>query len=367
MRYLITGGGTGGHVNPGLAIAYEIQKRDPDAKILFVGTERGLESKLVPRAGFNIEYIDVRGFRRKLSLDTVKTVYRLLVSFGRINKILRSFKPDVVIGTGGYVCGPVVFRAALKKIPTLIHEQNAYPGVTNKILSRFVDTVAISFEESRPKFNGKNKIVMTGNPVRSELFTYNRDAAREKLGILNKKPLVVIFGGSLGAETLNQCVVNMLNASKGNLNFNLIYGTGMKHFDRVMSGITVDLPPEFRVEPYLYNMDEVLAAADMVVSRSGAITLGELGALGIPSILIPSPYVAENHQEHNARAFERRGAAVVILESQLDHEILLGQIQVLIQNRDLRLKMANDAKKLGIRDAAESIYGLILEITGKQG
>ena len=359
MRYLITGGGTGGHVNPGLAIAKEIKAREPEAEILFVGTENGLESKLVPRAGFDIQYIEVKGFRRKLSADTFKTIFKLLGSFARIKKILRDFKPDMVIGTGGYVCGPVVFRAALKKIPTLIHEQNAYPGVTNKILSRFVDVITISFEESRVKFKGKEKIVLTGNPVRKELFSYDRETAREKLGIKNTKPLLVIFGGSLGAEPLNRCVIQMVQESKGKLNFNLIFATGMKHYEKVMAGITKELPPEVKIEPYLYNMDEVLAAADLAVCRSGAITLSELGVLGIPSILIPSPYVAENHQEHNARAFEHKGAAVVILEEQLNPEILLGQIQVLFNNREMRLKMAADAKKLGIRNAAETIYGLI--------
>ena len=206
MRYLISGGGTGGHINPGIAIAKEILSREPDADILFVGTKHGLESKLVPREGFPIEYIEVSGFKRKLTADTLKTVVRLVKSFGAIKKIIKEFRPDAVIGTGGYVCGPVVFSATLKKIPTLIHEQNAFPGVTNKILSHFVDSVAISFEESRARFKGKAKVTLTSNPVRGELFSIDRTEARKKLELDPNKPLVVVFGGSLGAEHLNQCV-----------------------------------------------------------------------------------------------------------------------------------------------------------------
>lgn len=359
MKYLISGGGTGGHINPGLAIAKEILKNEPDAEILFVGTKNGLEGKLVPREGFNIQYIEVSGFKRKLSMDTFKTIARLVKSFGAIGKILKEFKPDAVIGTGGYVCGPVVISAALKRIPTVIHEQNAFPGVTNKILSHSVDAVAISFEEARERFKGKAKISLTGNPVRAELFSQDRTEARSKLNIPSDKPLVVVFGGSLGAEYLNQCVRDMINFHAKEISYHLILATGMKHYDGVMSEIKVPLPPNIRIEPYLYNMGEVLAAADLAVCRGGAITVSELSALGVPAILVPSPYVAENHQEHNARALEHKGAAVVILQSQLTSEILHGQIQMLISNKDLRNKMAADARKAGIKDASASIYGLL--------
>lgn len=362
MKYLISGGGTGGHINPGLAIAREILKQEPEAQILFVGTKNGLESRLIPREGFDISYIDIKGFRRKLSGDTFKTLWKLVSSFHGIGKIIKDYKPDAVIGTGGYVCGPVVFYAALKKIPTLIHEQNAFPGVTNKILSRYVDLVAISFEEARKLFKGKARVALTGNPVRSELFNYNRENARAKLNLQNNKPLVVLFGGSLGAEHLNKCVVQMLNKRGNELKFNLIVATGLKNYDSVMAEVNQPLPENVRIESYLYNMDEVLGAADLAVCRGGAITLSELGALGIPSVLIPSPFVAENHQEHNARAFEHRGAAVVILQSQLNSEILYGQIQKLIDNRDLRLKMASNAKKLGMRNAGETLYSALKQV-----
>ena len=361
MKYLISGGGTGGHVNPGLAIAKEIIKNEPDAEILFVGTKNGLESKLIPREGFNIEFIEVSGFKRKLSLDTFKTIAKLLKSFSYIGKILKEYKPDAVIGTGGYVCGPVVYLASKKKIPTLIHEQNAFPGVTNKILSRYVNAVAISFEEARQKFKGKAKISFTGNPVRAELFDQDRNKSREKLQIPDNKPLVVVFGGSLGAEHLNECVIDIINLHSTELPYCLLLATGMKHYDKVMERIKVELPPNIIVEPYLYNMGEVLAASDLAVCRGGAITISELSALGVPSILVPSPFVAENHQEHNARALENKGAAVVILQEQLTSDILYGQIQKLISNRDLRIKMASNARKAGIKGAASEIYSLLKE------
>lgn len=364
MRYIISGGGTGGHINPGLAIAKEIKAHEPDAEILFVGTENGLEGKLVPREGFNIKFIEVKGFKRKLSVDTFKTFGKLLKSFGSIKRILKEFKPDAVIGTGGYVCGPVVFSAALKKIPTVIHEQNAFPGVTNKILSRYVDEVAISFEESRSRFKGKAKITLTGNPIRNELFLLDKDNAREKLDLPKDMPMVVVFGGSLGAEHINDCVRDMINNHGKEITYRLILATGMKHYDKLMSEIKEPLTENIQIVPYIYNMGEILVAADLAVTRGGAITVSELSALGVPSILIPSPYVAENHQEFNARALENKGAAVVILQNQLTSEILFGQIKKLIKDKELRGKMACGAKKNAIRNASSSIYALIQNAIG---
>lgn len=359
MKYIISGGGTGGHINPGLAIAREIMTREPDAEILFVGTEHGLEKDLVPREGFNIKFIGVRGFRRKLSADTFRTIGKLFKSFGEIKRIFREFKPDAVIGTGGYVCGPVVFYAARKKIPTLIHEQNAFPGVTNRILSRFVNEVAISFEESRPRFKGKARITFTGNPIRNELFLLDKEEARKKLGLPKGMPLVVIFGGSLGADHINECVKEMILRHGREITYRLMLATGVRNYEKVMKDIKDPLPGNIQIVPYIYNMGEVLAAADLAVTRSGAITVSELSALGVPSILIPSPFVAENHQEFNARALENRGAAVVILQDQLNSEILYGQIKKLIENAELRSKMSSAAKKYSIRDAAAVIYSLV--------
>ncbi len=365
MRYIISGGGTGGHIYPGIAIAKEILSNEPDAEILFVGTEHGLEGKLVPREGFDIKFIDVKGFKRKLSFDTFKTVGKLLKSFGSIRKLLKEFEPDAVIGTGGYVCFPVVFIAALKKIPTIIHEQNAFPGVANKVLARYVDAVAISFEEARPRFKGRARITLTGNPIRKDLFLLDRKKARENLGLAEDVPLVVIFGGSLGAEHINECVRDMINLHGSEITYNLILATGMKHYEKIMRDIKAPLPDNIQVVPYIYNMGELLAAADLAVTRGGAITVSELSALGVPSILVPSPFVAENHQEYNARALEENGAAVVILEKDLTSDILYKQILSLSQDKNSLKKMSSNAGKLAITDAADKIYTMINEIVNK--
>lgn len=366
MKVLISGGGTAGHINPGLAIAKYIMKKEPQTEILFVGTERGLETKLVPRENFEIELIKVRGFKRKLSLDTLIAVKELFQGLMEARKIIKNYKPDIVIGTGGYVCGPVVFNASRMKIPTFIHEQNAFPGVTNKILSKFVDRVAISFKESAKFFKNKEKIVFTGNPIRSEMLEVDREIARAELGIAKDTPLVVIFGGSRGAENINSTVAELIKKYESECGFHLIYATGEAQYEGIMNRIGKIQSKDINVLPYIYDMSNVMAAADLVVCRAGAITISELTALGVPSIMIPSPYVTANHQEHNSRALEEQGAAVVILEKDLNHDILYEQIQSLLKDKDLLLKMAKNAKKMGIINATEKIYVMIKEIMDRR-
>ncbi|MFZ5985970.1 MAG: undecaprenyldiphospho-muramoylpentapeptide beta-N-acetylglucosaminyltransferase [Bacillota bacterium] len=362
MKVLISGGGTAGHINPGLAIAKHIMKMDPQCEILFVGTERGLETKLVPRENFKLELIRVRGFRRKLSLDTLLSIKELFVGLLEARKVIKSFKPDIVIGTGGYVCGPVVFNASKMKIPTLIHEQNAFPGVTNRILSKFVNRVAISFKESTRFFKGGKKIVFTGNPIRNEMLEVDRESARRKLGIPKDKPLVVIFGGSRGAQTVNEAVSELIKKHGKDDKFHLIFATGEALYEKITRNIGDIKSPNINVVPYIYDMSNVMAAADLVVSRAGAITISELTALGVPSILIPSPYVTANHQEHNARALEEQGAAVVILEKDLNSDILFDKIISLIGDKEGLAKMARNAKRMGITNAVEKIYVMVKEI-----
>ncbi|NLM59027.1 MAG: undecaprenyldiphospho-muramoylpentapeptide beta-N-acetylglucosaminyltransferase [Clostridium sp.] len=366
MKVLISGGGTAGHINPGLAIAKYIKKMEPDSKILFVGTQKGLESKLVPRENFEIKMIKVRGFQRKLSLDTLVAVKELFQGLFEARKVIRDFKPDVVIGTGGYVCGPVVFNASRMKIPTLVHEQNAFPGVTNKILSKFVDKVAISFKESTKYFKGRKNVVFTGNPIRSEMLEVSREAARKKLGIPNSEPLVVIFAGSRGAESVNSTVAEMIKKYGTQCGFHLIYATGEAQYKGIIEKIGDLKSKKIQVLPYIYDMANTMAAADLVVCRAGAITISELTALGVPSVMIPSPYVTANHQEHNAKALEQQGAAVVILEKNLNSDILYDQINTLLSDRNILNKMAQHAKKMGITNATEKIYELIKEIVKKE-
>ncbi len=362
MKVLISGGGTAGHINPGIAIAKYIQSKKPGCEILFVGTQKGLETKLVPRENFELKLIKVRGFKRKLSMDTLVSLKEMFQGLHEARGIIREFAPDIVIGTGGYVCGPVVFNAAIMKIPTLIHEQNAFPGVTNKLLSRFVDKIAISFKESEKFFKSGKKVVFTGNPIRSEMLNVDRKAAREKLGIEEDKSLVVIFGGSRGAETINNTVSELISQHRDEDKFHLLFATGEAQYEKIISKLGNINSKYIKVVPYIYDMADVMATSDLVVGRAGAITLSELTALGVPSVLIPSPYVTANHQEYNARALEKQEAGIVILEKNLNHNILYEQINALLKNDDKLKKMAENSKKMGITNASEKIYDIIDEL-----
>lgn len=366
MRVLVAGGGTGGHIYPGIAIANYIKQKYNNAEIVFVGTQRGLETKLVPREGYKLELISVRGFRRKLSVDTLAAVKDLLKGLIQARKVIKKFKPDVVIGTGGYVCGPIVFNASMMNIPTLIHEQNAFPGVTNRILSRFTDVVAISFKESEKYFHSAKKMVHTGNPVRNEMLEINKSSAREKLNLTKEKPLVVVFGGSRGAEKINETMVELIKNHYAEGECRILFATGETQHEKIGKQLDNVRFPSVEVVPYIYDMANVLAAADLVICRSGAITISELQVLGTPSIMIPSPNVTANHQEYNARALEKEGGTVVILEKDLSASLLYKQMMSLLTNKDLLMKMGRSAKKNGIVNATENICLLIDEIIKKE-
>ncbi|SHE54835.1 MULTISPECIES: undecaprenyldiphospho-muramoylpentapeptide beta-N-acetylglucosaminyltransferase [Caloramator] len=364
MKVIITGGGTGGHIYPGVAIAKKIQEKYKGAEIIFVGSENGLEGKLVPKEGFKIKLIPVEGLNKRISFGTFKSVIKVLKGFGKAGKIINEFKPDVVIGTGGYVCGPVVMQAALKGIPTIIHEQNAFPGVTNKILSHFVDRIAITFRESE-KYFPKNKVVYTGNPIRKQILMANKEQAISSMGLEKNKPIVLVVGGSRGAKNINIAVVDIINELYKN-GIQLIFITGENNYneviEKVKSKYQINNMKGIKILPYVYNMHDALAASDLIISRAGATIISEITALGKPSILIPSPYVANNHQEYNARALEEKGACIVIKESELKNDILKEQVLNIVKNKEILLNMANASKKLSKLDAADNIVNLIEEI-----
>lgn len=363
MKVLISGGGTAGHINPAITIAKYLQQKIVNVEVLFVGTSKGLETKLVTREGFELKLIKVRGFKRKLSIDTLVTIKEMFQGLLEARKIIKDFNPDLVIGTGGYVCGPVLFNAAIMKIPTLIHEQNAFPGATNRILSRFVNIVAISFKESKEFFkSAEEKIILTGNPIRQEMLENDREKARIKLGISMDRAFVLIFGGSRGAEKINKCVMEMIKNSYKSEDCDILFATGEKQYESISKELESNNFQSLKIVPYIYEMSDVMNAADLVICRAGAITISELTALGIPSIMIPSPYVTANHQEHNARALEKYGAAVVITEKELNKEILYQQIKDLLKDRDQLSKMGKNAKKIGITNAVEKIYSSIQTI-----
>ena len=361
MKVLLSGGGTGGHINPGIAIAQYIRAQEPDAEILFVGARQGMEGELIPKAGFEIRFIEVAGFRRKLSVDTFVTIKKMFRGYGQSKKILREFRPDIVIGTGGYVCGPVLYAAHRMGIKTLVHEQNVIPGVTVKILSNKVDGTLTSFPETSQYI--KRNVILTGNPISPEILTFDPRKARQNLGF-DRRPLLLAYGGSLGAERVNDTVCGMLEKTATAGRYQMIFGTGKREYDTVMKRLG-DLPkrcPHIRILPYIYNMGECMAAADLVIARAGAMTVSELGAIGKPAILIPSPNVAHNHQEFNARAMEQKGAAVMITEDRLSVEELQRRVEEFFSRDGLMEQMGENSRISGIRNATEVIYQTVCRL-----
>jgi UDP-N-acetylglucosamine--N-acetylmuramyl-(pentapeptide) pyrophosphoryl-undecaprenol N-acetylglucosamine transferase len=364
MKIAVSGGGTGGHIYPALALIREIQKKDENVEFLYIGTEKGLESKLVPRENIPFKSIHITGFKRKISFENVKTVLRFLKGVSDSKKMLKEFKPDVVIGTGGYVCGPVVYAAAKMGIPTIVHEQNSVPGLTNKFLSRYVDKIAICFEEAR-EFFPEQKVVLTGNPRASEVLGQDGIKGRLSAGLKLKLPTVLIFGGSRGARPINEAVVKSLTELSGKP-YQVLYVTGDVHFEDVQKEVElVGNPENVIIKPFIHNMPEVLSGVDLTVSRAGATTLAELTSLGIPSILVPSPYVTDNHQEKNARALSENGAARLLLEKDLTGPKLVESIDHILGNEEKLAQMKKAAKKLGIPDAAQRLYRLMEELAKK--
>lgn len=364
MKIAVSGGGTGGHIYPALALIREIQKRDENVEFLYIGTEKGLESKLVPRENIPFKSIHITGFKRKISFENLKTVLRFLKGVRDSKKMLKEFKPDVVIGTGGYVCGPVVYAAAKMGIPTIVHEQNSVPGLTNKFLSRYVDKIAICFEEAR-RFFPEQKVVLTGNPRASEVLGQDGVKGRLSAGLKLKIPTVLVFGGSRGARPINEAVVKSLAELSGKP-YQVLYVTGDVHFEDVRKEVElVGNPDNVIIKPFIHNMPEVLSGVDLTVARAGATTLAELTSLGIPSILIPSPYVTDNHQEKNARALSENGAAKLLLEKDLTGPKLVESIDQILGRDEKLAEMKKAAKKLGIPDAAQRLYRLMEELANK--
>lgn len=367
MKYLIAGGGTGGHIYPALAIAWKIKNKDPKAEILYVGTEKGLESELVPREGLDFKTIRVMGMPRKISLGSFKAMKELLLGLLDANRIIKEFKPHIVIGTGGYVCGPVVYIAAKKKIPTLIHEQNAFPGITNKILARYVDRILVTFEESKKYFKNPEKIILTGNPIREDILKVDKNSAYKDLNINPNIPLILSFGGSGGQKKLNDAMFDVIKENIPNKNIQIIHITGKRFYDDFMNKLKkerLNIGSNIRIMPYFYEMPKGLNIADLVITSAGAITLAEISAIGVASILIPKGYTAENHQEYNARTFEKNKASYVILEKDLTGKKLNSTIKKLIRDRDKLREMANRSKTLGKVDATERIVAIIEELIG---
>ena len=369
MRVLFAGGGTAGHINPALAIAGYLREKQPDAEILFIGNRGGMEEKLVPKAGFAMKTIVISGFQRKMTpkaiAHNVKTLTRVVTSSHQARRIIRDFAPDLCVGTGGYVSGPVVRTAMKLGIPAVIHEQNAYPGVTNKMLSADAARVMMAVSDAEKYMKPGARCVLTGNPIRPEILREERAAARKKLGV-DDRPLILSFGGSLGARKVNEAVADLMTHTIPGGKLQHIHGYGQ--YSRWMpdllreKGIDPDKTPQLDLREYIHDMPVCLAAADLVISRAGAMTLSEIQATGKGSILIPSPNVAENHQFHNAMALVNRGAAEIVEEKDLTGDVLWEKVQKIFAAPGGAAALGENAAKMAIRDANERIYRVMMEV-----
>ena len=357
MNIIVSGGGTGGHIYPALTIIRAIEKRVPGVRILYVGTPHGLEADIVPREGIDFAAIDLAGFERRLSFVNVLRAGRALRALVRAHGIVRAFRPDVAIGTGGYVAGPILLAASLAGVPTLVQEQNVCAGVTNRLLAHFAAAIAVGMEDARRVFP-QEKTVVTGNPIRPEVLTATRAEGAASFGFDPGKKTVLISGGSRGARSINQAMVGVLAHAAAE----------REALARLRElGVRLEDAPHIRVLPYLYNMPQAMAAADIAVFRAGATGLAELAARGVPAILIPYPYAAENHQEKNARALEAAGAAEVILNRDISAAALEEALSTLLADDARRAGMAAAMHRLGKPDAADEIAALALRICKKEG
>ena len=370
MNVIFTCGGTAGHVNPALALAGYMCKLDPKTKVLFVGTPNGIEKQLVSKAGYEFRGVEVSGFSRSLSVSglmhNLKTVKNLLAAPKAASRIIKEFRPDLVVGTGGYASYPVVKYAAGKGIPTAVHESNMVPGLTTKMLENFADRIMVGFEECRGLYRNPEKIVVTGTPVRGDFFELTRAQAREKLGLTDERPLLVSFWGSLGASTMNEKMLDFFSREVADGQpFYHIHAVGASGWEKMQTELAKrDLVnrPGLDVREYIHDMATVMAAADLVLCRGGASTVSELTALGMPAVMVPSPYVTNNHQEKNARILERHGGAVVMLEAELTGRDLYETARDILTNEEKRSAMSRGMSELGILDATERIYETVMEI-----
>lgn len=373
MKILFAGGGTAGHINPALAIAGYVREKEPDTQILYVGAKGGMEERLVPQAGYDFAGITISGFQRKPSLQNLKknlkTVVHLFTSTAESKKILQQFRPDICVGTGGYVAGPVIREAMHMHIPSVIHEQNAFPGVTNKALSKNADRVMLANGDAQKYMERGARCVVTGNPVRMAVIRADRTAARRKLK-LDNRPVILSFGGSLGARKINEAVADLIADTAKTDRFQHIhaYGKYGAWFPDLLreKGVVLEEHPNLDIRPYIDDMPDCLAAADLVICRAGAITLSELQAKGRAALIIPSPNVAENHQYYNAMSMVNRGAAEILEEKDLSGAALIARVQKLFADPAAIPSLAENAGKMAILDTNERIYQIIKEVLAER-
>ena len=374
MKFVLTCGGTAGHINPAIAVAQRLQELQTDCEILFIGAEGKMEMELVPREGFNILPLTVTNLSRGHHLSDLRhnlsSLKNVIDSENEARRILKEFAPDAVLGTGGYVCYPVLHEAAKLGIPTLIHESNAVPGLTTKMLSKHVSCVLLGYEESRVHYPDVRDVRITGTPVRGKFCRYTKELARRELGISEDLPLVVSMWGSLGSGHMNETFVRMLPLMKGQDEFCMIHATGSYYYKDVCGKLEgAGLKPgdcNVELREYIYDAARVMAAADLVLCRAGASTLSELSSIGKPAIIVPSPNVTNHHQEKNARLVEHAGGAKVLLEGEFDEESFLNEIRETLQDRERLDRMAESMSELSVSDALDQIADAVLEYGRKK-
>lgn len=363
MRMIVTGGGTGGHIYPAVSIAEAFKKKNKNTKLLYVGRKQGLESELVPKLGIEFRPISIEYKKRGLA-GLIKHVGSLISSIFEARRIIKDYKPDIIVGTGGYVSGPVMFVGALMGVKTAVHEANTFPGRANKMLSKYVDKVLISFEESKAAFKDQDKVVLTGNPVRQDFYGLNRQKCREEVGV-DKAFLILSVGGSGGAKKINDVMIEIMSKVSGDDRYKVIHVTGKSYYERLMKQLQdmrISFEDNIQIVPYVYNMPEHMGAADIMITRTGASTLSEIGITGTPAVLVPSPNVKDNHQEYNARSMEKMGAGIVMLEDELNVNHLMGTIEDHLNHPEKLESIRKSCAALPGKDALEIIVSNLDEL-----
>ncbi|RJQ33269.1 MAG: undecaprenyldiphospho-muramoylpentapeptide beta-N-acetylglucosaminyltransferase [Actinobacteria bacterium] len=369
MKVAICAGGTAGHIYPGISLADELSLEAPVAEVVFLGTNRGLEKELVTKAGYNFRAIEAYGFKRSISLQNIKASLSLIQGFFSSWHFFKSFKPNVVVGMGGYVSFSPLAAAILLRIPTVIHEQNSIPGLANKVLSHFVTLVAASFPNEEKTFPRAKRVIFTGNPIRRNMIGLMRQKGIQTLSLDPDRKTLLVFGGSIGAKRINESMIEAYDKFRDSKDLQIIHVTGKEHFDevtkRITKKITVNDKLRFQAHPYLDNLNEAYAAADLVVARAGATTIAELTAVGLPSILVPYPYATGNHQQKNAQTLVDHGAARMVLDDDFNGEVLFQMVNSLAFNSTELIKMKEYLQKLGKPFAANDLAKLVIEQADK--
>jgi UDP-N-acetylglucosamine--N-acetylmuramyl-(pentapeptide) pyrophosphoryl-undecaprenol N-acetylglucosamine transferase len=371
MKVIFTCGGTAGHVNPALALAGYLREKQPDAEILFVGAERGLERDLIAHTDYPFRTVNISSFHRSFKPREIRhnlvSVRNLLHAKREADAILDDFRPDLIVGTGGYASYPIVRYGAKRGIPTAVHESNVVPGLTTRRLEPHADRILVGFEDCRAHYKHPDKVVVTGTPVRGDFFTQTKQEAKRKLGVDDARPLIVSFWGSLGAGKMNRMMAEFLSLEAAHEPFHHIHGVGTLSWDMMRAelaarGVELAAHPSLDVREYIYDMADVMRAADLVLSRAGASTIAELTALGVPAILVPSPNVTNHHQEKNANALGSHGAALVLAEEGLDGKQLFAAASGVLRDGEKREAMERSMASLGVKDATERIYETVTSL-----